>query len=94
MARSSPAPILSGSLTTADPLHLRANSPLELQLEFRCEAEGTLAVTVNVRFTNAGAVQWTVRKRCSPPTEAEEGGEEGGGRGGHREKQGAGPQPQ
>ena len=64
-------PLVSGSLTTADPLQLKSSSPLELVLEFRCEAEGLFAVTINVRFTNAGAVQWTVRKQCSQPTEAE-----------------------
>ena len=64
-------PVLSGSLVTADPRHLTSSGPLQLQLEFRCEAEGLLAVTISVRITDVGAVQWTVRKRCSKPSAAE-----------------------
>ena len=64
-------PRLSGSLTTADPRQLKAGEPLELLLEFRCEARGVLAVTVNLPIADVGSVQWTLRKTCQAPTRGE-----------------------
>ena len=61
-------PKVSGSIVTTDPLKLKADAPLELILDYRCEAEGVAGVTVSLPLTEVGSVQWTVRKQCEKPS--------------------------
>ena len=65
-------PKVSGSVVTTDPLRLTPDEPLELVLEYRCEAEGVAGVTVSLPITEVGSVQWTLRKQCEKPTEDEQ----------------------
>ena len=62
-------PRVSGSVVTTDPLKLTADEPLELVLEYRCEADGVAGITVSLPLTDVGSVQFTVRKQCAKPTD-------------------------